>query len=79
MMILFFAQARQVTRLDSVKWEVSHAQSAESLWKWLLEQFPNLAPFQNSSRLACNEEYLGRGQLLQPSDVVALIPPVSGG
>ena len=79
MKILFFAQTREVTRLPTTEWVVETPQSADALWTWLKKLHPDLASFQGSTRLARNGEYLGAGELLNPGDEVALIPPVSGG
>jgi molybdopterin converting factor small subunit len=82
MRILFFAQARKAAALDSVEWKTEIPQSVNALWSWLEAGYPALAPLRRISRIACNEEYFqersGEG-MLQPDDVVAIIPPVSGG
>ena len=82
MTILFFAQARNAAALDSVEWKTETPQSVDALWSWLEAGYPALSPLRKNSRLACNEEYLqecGGEGMLQPDDVVAIIPPVSGG
>ncbi len=82
MKILFFAQARKAVDRDSVEWKTESPQSVNALWIWLETEYPKLSPLKKISRIACNEEYLqernGDG-MLQPNDVVAIIPPVSGG
>lgn len=52
--------------------------------KLLAEQYPKLAPLvldEDNITLALNEEYVPTGAVLklQSGDVVALIPPISGG
>ena len=44
----------------------------------LLKKYNNLQQYSNFS-IAVNEEYVDLNYVLQPNDVVALIPPVSGG
>lgn len=82
MKILLFAQARKLLSRDTLDWEIETPQSVNSLWEWLQSEHPALLPLRASSRIACNESYLqdqsGEG-MLQPNDVVAIIPPVSGG
>jgi len=50
----------------------------------LAEKYPKLAPLVSNEEymtLALNEEYVPKGSILplKPGDVVALIPPISGG
>ena len=82
MKILLFAQARQLLSCDSLDWEIETPQSVNALWNWLEAEYPALLPLRATSRIACNESYLqdqsGEG-MLHPEDVVAIIPPVSGG
>lgn len=79
MRVLFFAQLRQVTGTVEVE-EPSETQLTQAeLWHHLIRKFPGLAPHQSSVRLARNGHYALGDELLEPSDEVALIPPVSGG
>jgi|GEM_PF-1227629 len=79
MTILFFAQARELAQCTEIIWEVAEPQSSDSLWSWLLAQFPDLGPMRATSKIACNESYHCEGEWIQPGDIVAIIPPVSGG
>jgi len=79
MKVLFFAQARQLTCMDQYLLKSDHSLSQSEFWTQLIEAFPPLAPLQKSARLARNETYLLPSELLNPSDEIAVLPPVSGG
>lgn len=79
MRILFFAATRDLAGCDSTEWDVGSEQTVESLWDWLEGRFPALISLKSSTRIARNGAWLARGELLQPGDEVAVMPPVSGG
>lgn len=79
MKVLLFAQGRQIAGTDHCSLPVEQPLTQEKFWTLLVEQFPGLAPLRKNARLARNEAYLGAGELLQPGDEIAVIPPVSGG
>jgi molybdopterin converting factor subunit 1 len=79
MKVLFFAQSRQLAGCDHHDLEVDKPVTQREFWARLVEAFPALAPQQKTARLARRETYLDSGELLQPGDEIAVIPPVSGG
>lgn len=79
MTVLFFAHTRKITGVESLEWEVTIPQDSTMLWEWLIKRYPSLEALKTSTRLARNEVYLSESEMLYPKDVVALIPPVSGG
>jgi molybdopterin converting factor subunit 1 len=79
MKVLFFAHSRQLAGCDSHLLQVDKALTASEFWILLGKVFPSLALLQKTARLARNETYLQEGELLQPHDKIAIIPPVSGG
>ena len=79
MRILFFAMTRDLAGCDSMDWEVGSEQTEEALWDWLAGRFPALLALKSSTRIARNGVWLRRGEMLQPGDEVAVMPPVSGG
>lgn len=78
MRILFFAHLQDVTGCAEVE-KKSGELDAEGLWQKLLADYPGLARFRSSVRLARNSEYAGPNERFNDADEVALIPPVSGG
>jgi molybdopterin converting factor small subunit len=77
--VFFFAQSRQVTGCDSYLLIVDQPMTQPEFWTLLTDAFPCLASHQKTARLARRETYLQNGELLQPDDEIAVIPPVSGG
>jgi molybdopterin synthase sulfur carrier subunit len=79
MRVLFFAQIKDATGCDSAEITLSAPLNAEQLWVVLLKQFPKLANYRSSVRLAKNCEYAAPDAVFAADDEVAMIPPVSGG
>ena len=79
MRVLYFAQARLATTLSEENLETSSPLFAQNLWQELVRRHPKLADLQSSCRLARNGHFLKPGELLEPGDEVAVLPPVSGG
>jgi molybdopterin converting factor small subunit len=77
MRVLFFAQIRDFARCGST--DISVAGSADSIWSKLEQQFPGIAKFRSTTRLARNGTFTNDADRFTESDEVALIPPVSGG
>lgn len=72
----YFAGIRALTGIAKESVELSN-QTVEDLWKWADKKYPGI---RNSSvRIAVNEEYALSTDVLESGDVVAFIPPVSGG
>jgi molybdopterin synthase sulfur carrier subunit len=53
--------------------------SIRDLRSWLSEQYPSISEDITQAMVAVNEEFVDESTLLQAHDVVAIIPPVSGG
>ncbi len=79
MKVLFFAQSRQVTGCDSYFLKMEKPMTESEFWALLTQTFPGLASHQKTARMARQETYLQKDDLLYPEDEIALIPPVSGG
>ena len=79
MKVLFFAQSRQITGRDDYRMSVGQPVTEAEFWTALIASFPGLAVCRKTARLARHESYLQAGDLIQPGDEIAIIPPVSGG
>jgi molybdopterin converting factor subunit 1 len=79
MRVLFFAHLRDVTHQADMILPVAGMVDADGVWQAIVAEFPDLAHFRSSVRLARNGEYTGPDAWFTDSDEVALIPPVSGG
>jgi molybdopterin synthase catalytic subunit/molybdopterin synthase sulfur carrier subunit len=79
MKVLFFATAREATGCASDDLAVKAPASADEIWKALTAKHPALAPLRGVARLSRNDEYADADAQFLDADVVAVIPPVSGG
>ena len=76
--VLLFGIIRDVIGENTLKLDLEKATSIGQLKQDLLKKYNNLYRYNNFS-IAVNEEYADAHYILQSNDVVALIPPVSGG
>ncbi|RBW59755.1 molybdopterin synthase sulfur carrier subunit [Tenacibaculum sp. E3R01] len=76
--LLSFGIARDLLGSSSIEIEIPNEISIESFKKIILKQFPKIASV-SSYAIAVNEEYANDSLVLKENDVVAIIPPVSGG
>lgn len=78
--LLFFAAARDASGTAEAVVDLpgSVTRIAEFL-TWLGESYPSLVPYLGAVRIAQNEVFAAQDDLIQPSAVLAVIPPVAGG
>lgn len=77
--VKLFAAARELAGCGEVRIELSTGATVGELRASLIVTAPALAALAQRSMMAVNEEYANDATSLRESDVVALIPPVSGG
>jgi molybdopterin converting factor subunit 1 len=76
--VLFFGQARDIAGARSLRMEVPEDTSVMTLRKLLAERFSGLDEGLQFA-VAVNEVYAENRKAIQAGDVVAVLPPVSGG
>jgi molybdopterin converting factor small subunit len=76
--ILAFGIARDIVGDSTVEIQVENTASVADLRQQLYTQFPDFEKLR-SLRIAVGETYGSETQLLNATDDIALIPPVSGG
>lgn len=76
--VLFFGITTDLTGENQIEITIDENLSIENLKQILKDKYPSLAHM-NSYSIAVNEEYANYDVFLKPNDVVAIIPPVSGG
>jgi len=76
--VLFFGILKDIVKKSTLEIEVAENATTDVLKTSLLQRYDGLQQFSNFS-IAVNEEYADANYVLQNNDVVALIPPVSGG
>ncbi|QOD59980.1 MoaD/ThiS family protein [Polaribacter haliotis] len=75
---LFFGITADLVATNNLEITISDNSSVNDFKMLLKEKYPQLENI-NSYAIAVNEEYAENDLLLKESDVVAIIPPVSGG
>ena len=79
LVIYYFAALRDLLGLSEERLELPGPLDVAALARVLAERHPQLAPHLVSVRFAVNETFVDASAPLASGDVVALIPPVSGG
>lgn len=77
--VLYFAAAREAAGTPSERVEVPGTTTVGALRPLLASRHPALSTVLPGSRLAVGERFAAEAQALAEGDVVAVIPPVSGG
>lgn len=77
--LLFFAILRDITGTDQQELEVPEGTTAKQLWDLLRSRHPRLVAYAHPPMVAVNENFTSPESSLAEGDVVAFIPPVSGG
>ncbi|MEQ6124952.1 MoaD/ThiS family protein [Pseudotenacibaculum sp. MALMAid0570] len=76
--VLLFGISTDLVGANSLDIEFSENKSVLELKKTLQDKFPQMSEL-NSYAIAVNESYANDHTQLKENDVVAIIPPVSGG
>ena len=76
--VLFFGVAKDISKANSLELELKRDSNVSCFLEILKERYPGFASI-NDFSIAVNEEYAENDVLLNESDIVAIIPPVSGG
>lgn len=79
MRVLYFSSARVATSLESEEVTLLESTDAAGIWRMLIARHPALEPLRESARLSRNEAYAAAETRFSNDDVVAVLPPVSGG
>ncbi|EHJ09022.1 molybdopterin converting factor subunit 1 [Staphylococcus simiae] len=77
MKILYFAEIKELIQKAEENITFEQAVSVQQFENYLFERYPQID--NKKFQVAVNEEFVQKTDLIQPNDVVALIPPVSGG
>ena len=77
--LIFYAVLQETISEEPLLLEVNNGCTAEQVLELLAEKFPQAAPVLKSTRLAHEDEYVGKQTILTDGAEYCLIPPVSGG
>ena len=76
--LLFFGITTDLVGENSIKFELNTNATVNDLKESLIEEFPALKNIDQFA-IAVNEEYAENNLQLKNGDIIAVIPPVSGG
>ena len=76
--VLLFGITTDLLETSSINLELAENSSVSDFKTELVNNYPKLATLQ-SYAVAVNESYAEDTQIIKTNDVVAIIPPVSGG
>lgn len=79
MTVQLYAACRDVFHASELRQVLPPSATAEMLIEALVVREPAFARFAPTIHLAVNDEFAARDRELAEGDVVALLPPVSGG
>ena len=77
--VLYFSSIKDRLKKNSEEIDIPENTSVEEFLSLLKKKYPEIADILDNVMVAVNEEYVDKKHLLKESDIVALIPPVSGG
>ncbi|MBO1198104.1 molybdopterin converting factor subunit 1 [Staphylococcus simiae] len=77
MKILYFAEIKELIQKAEENITFEQAVSVQQFENYLFGRYPQID--NKKFQVAVNEEFVQKTDVIQPNDVVALIPPVSGG
>jgi molybdopterin converting factor subunit 1 len=76
--VLFFGIAKEISEVNSIKIELKKESNVLDFIEIMKAQYSGFSSI-NDFSIAVNEEYANNDVILKESDIVAVIPPVSGG
>ncbi len=77
--VLFFAHLADVTKVHDSQLDLADGSSVRELLDQIEQRYPDTATLRREIAVAVNEQYCKHDHTLRDGDVVALVPPVSGG
>ena len=77
--VLLFAQARQIAAADKIEIEIGDASTVADLRRSIEQKHPDLTSLLSRSNIAIDQQYATDSDPVPADAEVAMIPPVSGG
>jgi len=77
--LTLFASLREAAGAEEIPLELPDGSTLGDVWPLLAERFPSIAGMGPSLAWAVNHTYAKPSQPLSDGDLVAALPPVSGG
>ena len=77
--LIFYAALEEAISGEPMLLDVAEGSTPEHVIELLSQRFPQAAPILKATRLAHEDEYVGKQTVLNGGAEYCLIPPVSGG
>jgi molybdopterin synthase sulfur carrier subunit len=77
--VKLFARLHDIAGNQELYRDVEPGATIGSVWRTLVADFPELAPYERSISSAVNADYARMDRAVADGDEVAFLPPVSGG
>ena len=77
--VRFFARLRDIAGASELARDIAPGATIGAVWRELVGEFPDLAPYERSISSAVNADYARMDDVVRDGDEVAFLPPVSGG
>ena len=75
---LFFGMSRDLAGQNEITIDLNDGITIQEFREYLVKKYPLFSEM-DSFAIALNESYAEQGAVLSENDIVAIIPPVSGG
>ncbi|MDH9161378.1 molybdopterin converting factor subunit 1 [Staphylococcus succinus] len=77
MKVLYFAEIKEILEKDTEDINLNYDITVEDFIIDLFKRYPSISD--KKFQVAVNEEFVKNDDIVRPNDIIALIPPVSGG
>jgi molybdopterin converting factor subunit 1 len=77
--VRLFARLRDIAGSGELTRETPSGSTVGVVWKSLVAEYPDLAPYEKSISCAVNADYSKFNERINEGDEIAFLPPVSGG
>ena len=77
--VRLFARLRDIAGTAELPRDVLPGATIATVWRQLVDEFPDLAGYERSISSAVNADYARMDHAVHDGDEIAFLPPVSGG
>lgn len=77
--VLYFASLKDKLKKNEDIIDLKEGSKVEDLLNDIISKYPQIQELIQKCMIAVNEEYSSKDRVLNENDIVAIIPPVSGG
>ena len=77
MKVLYFAEVKEILNMSKEYIDILEPKTVKEIRQLLNQYHPEL--MDKKFQISVNEEFTKEDGIVQPDDIIALIPPVSGG